>query len=208
MGAQNVWMYESMAMLAQLGYISLSKDITDKLMLGQPLDESQQEAFYKHSEVGYKLVSKIPRLEDVALAIRYQNKGFDGSGFPEDGPEGSELPVGSRILKIALDYERFEKLGGSAESALAYIHEHQARYDPRIFKYFVQSLGDARQLTLEHVGLMALKPGMVFAEDVMTDQELLLVSKGQEVTECVIDRFYNFSRHHKLPEQFGVYVSH
>ncbi|WP_315983154.1 hypothetical protein [Aliamphritea spongicola] len=118
------------------------------------------------------------------------------------------MPVGSRILKIALDYERFEKLGGSAESALAYIHEHQARYDPRIFKVFVQSLSDARQLTLEHVGLMALKPGMVFAEDVMTDQELLLVSKGQEVTECVIDRFYNFSRHHKLPEQFGVYVSH
>ncbi|MBN3560590.1 HD domain-containing phosphohydrolase [Aliamphritea spongicola] len=208
MGAQNVWMYESMAMLAQLGYISLSKDIIDKLMMGQPLDDNQQEAFYKHSEVGYKLVSKIPRLEDVALAIRYQNKGFDGSGFPEDGPEGSELPVGSRILKIALDYERFEKLGGSAESALAYIHEHQARYDPRIFKVFVQSLSDARQLTLEHVGLMALKPGMVFAEDVMTDQELLLVSKGQEVTECVIDRFYNFSRHHKLPEQFGVYVSH
>ncbi|WP_315983153.1 HD domain-containing phosphohydrolase [Aliamphritea spongicola] len=87
MGAQNVWMYESMAMLAQLGYISLSKDIIDKLMMGQPLDDNQQEAFYKHSEVGYKLVSKIPRLEDVALAIRYQNKGFDGSGFPEDGPE-------------------------------------------------------------------------------------------------------------------------
>ena len=153
-GCMNPWLC-----LRSWVYISLPKDIIDKLMMGQPLDDNQQEAFYKHSEVGYKLVSKIPRLEDVALAIRYQNKGFDGSGFPEDGPEGSELPVGSRILKIALDYERFEKLGGSAESALAYIHEHQARYDPRIFKFFVQSLGDARQLTLEHVGLMGAEAG-------------------------------------------------
>lgn len=208
MGSHSLWMYEAMAMLAQLGYITLPKTIIDKLMMGQPLDEDQQFEFYKHSEVGFKLVSKIPRLEDVAQAIRYQNKGYDGSGFPEDNLCGNDLPVGARILKIALDYERFEKLGGSAESALAHIHENQERYDPRIFKFFVQSLGEARQLTLEHVGLMGLTPGMVFAEDVMTDQELLLVSKGQEVTECVIDRFYNFSRHHKLPEQFGVYVSH
>lgn len=207
MGAHNLWMYESMAMLSQLGYISLPRDIIDKLQMGQPLDEDQQAIFVKHSDVGYKLVSKIPRLDDIAQAIRYQNKGYDGSGFPEGGIAGNDLPIGSRILKVATDYERFEQLSGSAESALAHIHEHLELYDPRIFKFFVKSLGDAQQLVLEHVGLMGLKPGMVFAEDVMTDQELLLVSKGQEVTECVIDRFYNFSRHHRLPEQFGVYIT-
>ncbi len=204
-GAKNIWMYESMAMLALLGYISLSQVILDKLSIGEVLTEEEESEYSMHSEVGFNLINKIPRLEDIAQVIRYQNKCFDGTGYPNDEVKAREIPLGARVLKMALDYERFEKTTGSSAKAVAKLHEHQDRYDPKIMPFFLNALQKSQVAIVEVVTLHSLKAGMVVATDICTPDGMLLVSKGQEISESVLNRFNNFKKQKKLPESFSVY---
>lgn len=206
MGVDNTWKYEAMAMLSLIGYISLPKNIIEKISQGLPLDPDQQALYLRHSEIGFKIIDKIPRLEEISKVIKYQNKCFDGSGYPVDDLQGNQIPIGARILKIILDFDLLEKIHKSSTVAITKIEESCEKYDPKVLTYFIKSLENSKNLSKKPTTLAGLAIGMILAEDVLTDNELLLVSKGQEITECVIDRLYNFSRHHKLPEHYIVYI--
>lgn len=205
MGAENTWMFESMAMLALVGYICLPDDLLEKVSKGDLLTDDQEAEYVKHSEVGFKLIQKIPRLDDIAKVIKYQNKHFNGAGFPKDELAGKDIPIGSRILKIALDYERFNHITGSIDEALAQLEKHQERYDPRIKKVFVEYLYTHRRESVIEVNLFSLEEGMVVAEDINTPQGTLLVCEGQEITGSLINRLTSFGRKKQLPSMFRVY---
>jgi hypothetical protein len=83
-------------------------------------------------QIGYNLLSHIPRLESVAVAVLYQNKNFDGTGFPLDGVSGEEIPIGARILRILQDLVADESAGVSKARALEKLTHFPVRYDPRV----------------------------------------------------------------------------
>jgi len=65
-----------------------------KLLLGE------YELMKAHSEIGYKIVSKIPSLERTALYVRHHHERWDGEGYPL-GLAGNEIPFGARIIAVA-----------------------------------------------------------------------------------------------------------
>ncbi|MEH6442769.1 MAG: HD domain-containing phosphohydrolase [Oceanospirillaceae bacterium] len=205
MGAENTWMFESMAMLALIGYISLSDELLAKISSGNILTEDQEDEYFKHSEVGYQLINRIPRLDDIAKVIKYQNKHYNGGGFPKDEMEGKSIPIGARILKIALDYERFNHITGSSDEALLHLEKHKERYDPKIKNIFTDCINNSRRESIIEVNLLGLEQGMIVAEDIYTQQGALLVCKGQEITESLINRLFCFDRQKQLPAKFSVY---
>lgn len=205
MGAENTWMFESMAMLSLIGYIGLPDNLLEKVTSGAILTEDQEAEYVKHSEVGYKLINKIPRLEEIAQVIKYQNKHFNGAGFPQDELKGKDIPIGARILKIALDFERFSDITLSSEEAISQLDKHSERYDPKIIKHFIESLNEHREKRILELNLLGLEEGMIIAEDVLTPQGTLLVCKGQEITGSVINRFFSFDHQKQLPTHIYVY---
>jgi response regulator RpfG family c-di-GMP phosphodiesterase len=64
-----------------------------------------------HPAGGRDLVAKIPRLEGIAETIAYQQKGFDETGTPSDSVAGTRIPLGTRLLKVALDYNTLKWTG-------------------------------------------------------------------------------------------------
>ena len=46
------------------------------------LSEQEQQTYYRHAELAAELISHIPRMAPIAEIIRYQEKGYDGSGAP------------------------------------------------------------------------------------------------------------------------------
>ena len=208
MGSENTWIFESMAMLSFLGYISLPDSLLKKISNGHILTEDQEAQYLRHSEVGYKLISKIPRLEEIAQVIKFQNKHYDGGGSPSDELSARDIPMGARILKIALDYERFSNITYSNEGALLQLEEHVERYDPKILKLFIESTSVFRTENIIKVNLIGLEEGMIIAEDILTTQGILLVCKGQEITESLINKFSNFDKQKQLPLSFLVYPDH
>ena len=61
-----------------------------------------------HPRIAADLVGNIPRLREVAEIIAYQEKRFDGGGLPPDGASGGRIPLGARVLKVALDFDTLE----------------------------------------------------------------------------------------------------
>jgi response regulator RpfG family c-di-GMP phosphodiesterase len=94
------WQLEIGCMLSPIGYVTLPADIAAKWTAGQPLSEKEQQTVSQLPAAGKRLIGNIPRMEDIAEIVYYQDKGYDGSGFPEDETKEEDIPRGARILKI------------------------------------------------------------------------------------------------------------
>src|SRR5690606_24559269 len=89
------------ALLADLGKAGVRPAA---LVKAAGLDEVERDSLRQHPLRGASLVAALPDLEDVALAIRHQHEKWDGAGFP-DGLRGERIPLASRILAIATNYD-------------------------------------------------------------------------------------------------------
>src|SRR5246127_1639473 len=54
----------------------------------------------EHSFLGYKVLQKIPFLQEASEIVYAHQEKFDGSGYPR-GLKGEEIPLGARIFSIA-----------------------------------------------------------------------------------------------------------
>ncbi len=100
-GAQN-WELDAAVLLSQLGCVNIAEDTLEKFHRGEDLDANERAALAGHPLLGADLIEQIPRLQRVAKIVLYQNKAFDGSGFPIDDIKGEQLPRrGPRSLRCA-----------------------------------------------------------------------------------------------------------
>ncbi|MBM3236437.1 HD domain-containing protein [Candidatus Poribacteria bacterium] len=67
----------------------------------------EQEKFEKHPELGADLVAKVSMPEEVASAIKYHHKEYNGGGYPEDGVKGKEISPLARIIAVACAFDRY-----------------------------------------------------------------------------------------------------
>jgi response regulator RpfG family c-di-GMP phosphodiesterase len=200
------WELDVAAMLSQIGCVTLPPRTLDRLHLGEPLGPEELKMFEMHPSVGRDLVAKIPRLEGVAEIIAYQEKGFDGSGVPADSRRGREIPLGARILKVALDFDTFRSGGLTEEAAVASLFRQPERYDPDVLNA-LQGIAEKSECHIvREIGLRELTDGMIFAGDVRTTTGMLLVCKGQEATQSLCQRLLNYSKHAPIREPIRVLV--
>jgi len=203
---KRVWEYEIAAMLSQIGCVTIPSDTLEKAYNGKKLAPEEAEMFASHPEVGRELVANIPRMEGVAKIIAYQQKGFDGTGFPVDDVVGTDIPQGARILKIALDFEAAKWRGMSELDAMAELSKHADEYDPKVLSAFEATVGIGSQLERQDISVRELVAGMYLAEDVRTTGGAVVVAKGQEVTPSLCHRVKNFARRSDIAEPICVFV--
>ncbi len=200
------WECEIAAMLSQIGCVTVPPDTLDKIYHGQPLTPEESAMFEGHPSVGRDLVANIPRLEPVAEIIAYQQKGLDGSGSPSDSPAGNELPLGARILKVALDYDSLTWSGLGEVDAIVELRKWSDRYDPEVLAALEVLADFAESFEIQQVRMSDLTTRMALADDVTTISGTLLVSKGQEVTTSMRQRLMNFARDGQVQEPVRVLV--
>ena len=119
LGEEEMWMVEIAAMLSQVGCVAIPEETLARLYRGEQLSRNEAEEFAAHPLVGRDLLKNIPRLEGVAEIIGYQEKRFDGTGTPPDARRGKSIPLGSRILKVALDFDALVSTGSTHAMAVA-----------------------------------------------------------------------------------------
>ncbi len=175
LGCEEVWAVEMAALLAPIGRIALptravqasgNRALVDALLAAVP-------------EVGARLLQPIPRLEGVARIIRYQAKGYDGSGTPADEVQGDALPLGSRILRVLWD---FSELDASRRSHTVTLEELRLRpkpYDPAVLEALGDLLAFAPPIPLiQGCRLRDLRAGMTLASDIQTEDGGLVLPTG------------------------------
>jgi HD-GYP domain-containing protein (c-di-GMP phosphodiesterase class II) len=191
-------------MLSQIGCVTIPPDTLEKFSRGEPLSRSEAEMIQSHPAIGRDLVANIPRLKEVSRIIAYQQKCFDGSGGPNDNAVSEEIPLGARILKVALDYDAARWGGRDDIDAMTQLAGHPERYDPQVFTALRAVVGIQESWQSTEIALKELVPAMSLAEDVRTVDGTVIVAKGQEVTRALCQRIRNFARHRKIEEPICV----
>jgi response regulator RpfG family c-di-GMP phosphodiesterase len=206
LGIKDTWRLETAAMLSQVGFVILPQETLDKLYRGEELKGEEQQLFDTHPVITADLLRNIPRLEEVARIIEYQEKHFDGSGKPENDVNGEDIPLGSRILKAVLDVDMLNTGGTSKKEALTQMKTREGWYDPKILHTVEMALGVKQSYQVISVGVADLKGGMILGEDVTTKQGKLLISKGQEVSQPLVQRLRNVAEVTRVKEPIRVIV--
>jgi response regulator RpfG family c-di-GMP phosphodiesterase len=192
LGIEARWEVEVAAMLSQIGSVTLPSDVLERHYFGKTLTHSERISIERVPRVSGRVVAGIPGLEEVDRILNALNLRFDGQGVGPDAPSGVEIPWGARALKVILDLDVLETRGCTPQAALEAIRERTGIYDPDI----VEAVAGMRQIELQNrrvveVEVTAVLPGMVLAEDVRTVQGLLLVARGQEVSDRLVERLRN-----------------
>jgi response regulator RpfG family c-di-GMP phosphodiesterase len=202
----DAWKIETAAMLSQIGCIILPENVLNKIYIGQNLTEEESQLFNMHPSIASDLLSKIPRMEEVAEIIAYQEKLYDGSGIPHDQRKGKDIPLGARILKVALDFDMLVTSGFSKGKALGRLEERSGFYDPSALTSLKEIIGIESKYEIRSVSVKELKEQMILNEDITSRDGLMLMSKGQEVSRTMIKRLSSFSYTTKIKEPIKVLV--
>jgi len=192
LGVENGWQIELAAMLSQIGCVTISQETLSRFFRGEQLSRSEHQRWVNHPIHAYELLREIPRLETVAEIVKYQEKRYDGGGFPPDPVAGEEIPLGSRILKVALDFDLLASAGHSRELALAEMTDRHKWYDPHVLAALHRVLAVERVHVIRRVPVAGLIDGAILAEDVLSIRGTLLCAKGQEVTPTMRARLNNY----------------
>ncbi len=180
------WEVETASMLCLLGFIFLPDNLIAKVDKGKELSELDKQTYYRHAELASELISHIPRMAPIAEIIRYQEKGYDGSGAPYDDVMGSKIPLGARMLKVLLDFDRLSEDDTPKKDSLARMKRHANLYDLRVLQALEEILGDDVKYEVKTIKLLGLRKGMYLMSDIMIThggKQIKALAKGQVVTE-------------------------
>ncbi len=206
MQVEQPWQIEIAAMLSQIGCVTVPSETLEKAYRGATLHAQEVQMLDAHPGIGGDLIRNIPRLEEVARIVTYQKKCFDGSGVPSDDVRGADLPLGSRILKAATDYDALKWLGRAEHDALAELRKRAHLYDPAVLEALEAVAASGQTFEIREFALCDLKPHAVLAEDVRSPQGCLLIGKGREITPSVHRLLRNYARKQGLEDQIRVRV--
>ncbi len=182
----NAWKIETAAMLSRLGCIAVPSETLERHFSGQLLSKPDQLMLDAHPEVAYRLLSRIPRLEDVAEIVRRQTA-------PGDETASHEVVVGAEVLRLALALDRRLLLGESVLMALHQLQQAQPAHRPALLAVLRDYQPEAAEAVVHVVKLRQLLPEMVLDQDVKSSSGRVLVSKGTEVSFALIEKLRRFA---------------
>ena len=197
----DAWQVELAAMLAPVGRMTLPPEVAAKAAAGIPLNAIETDMVQRVPEVGSMLIANIPRLDEVARIILYQNKRFDGAGFPPDSTRGDNIPIGARILYLVEHMRTAEREELDRQAALARLAVDPGRIDPALLQAAIKTwcgVDSAAELAPHRIRNLKswreLKPGMELKTALKTKDGSVLLAPGQTITRAHQERLANLDR--------------
>jgi hypothetical protein len=120
---------------------------------------------------------------------------------------GREIPLGARLLKIALDLDELLTRGVPRSQAISLLESRVGDYDPDLLATLAAMVRAESALMVREVTIVDLAAGMVLAEDLFSDAGVLLLSKGNPITSALTRRLEATIMHGRTPKMIRVLVS-
>ncbi|WP_182867887.1 HD domain-containing phosphohydrolase [Rhodopirellula sp. JC639] len=197
----NQWQLEIAAMLSSLGCVTLPTEVLEKKLDGGSIAVEEERQFAKHPKLAADLLKAIPRMEQVSRIIQLQNVDIDVASV-----DGIPVPIESRVLKLAIDFDFKERFCDSPLHALNELKENRAAYDPTFFAALEDFVKRERNFHHVKLNFHEVVQGMVLAEDIRCQTGTLLMSKGQRLTGSAIRLLENFYKNKSLSGPLKVIV--
>ncbi|HYN97608.1 MAG TPA: response regulator [Pilimelia sp.] len=184
----DAWQVEMAAQLGEIGAITLPPTVIDALQGGVPNSEAEAEMLAALPRLADGVLARIPRLEPVRGIIRTQ--------LPTDrdpmAPMAADAPAPARLLQAVREYDALVHRGVPVDLALATLtarRTHEQEMVTALAKVAGMRLPNeaVREITVDD-----LTVGHELADDLHNAKGLLLVSRGQVITERLLVRVRNF----------------
>ncbi len=191
------WKLEIACSLVSIGQVAIPSELTARKRQGEVLSPEEQSVFEQAPATGRNLIANIPRLAGVAEIVNLQDRGFDGTGFPADGPRGNDIPLDARLLKILKDLAEAAAGGDLTKSAFAELEKRKSQYDPVLLakvRTCLDALGRVAPATSVEVPLAALRAGQQVLSDIRLANGHLILAANTRLSVAQIERLRNLRK--------------
>ncbi|MCB1473079.1 MAG: response regulator [Rhodobiaceae bacterium] len=207
---RKAWSLDIAIMLSTLGEAMLPAELRAKSERAEALSEAEMALVERAPEVACKLISNIPRLDDVATAILYRDKAFDGSGFPRDAIAGTDIPYIARILHVLRALLAVSADRRPDAAAFDKLSRMQNRFDPELLRqaracFLEDASRPLTRIVTTSVDVGGLRAGDTAVDPIKTQNGDLALSAGTQLTTATVERVRQF--HHVRPLAEPIRVS-
>jgi CheY-like chemotaxis protein len=199
LGIANTLKYELAGMLSQIGIVAVPQDIVFKRFRGADLSPEEAQIYRMHATVATTLLSQIPRMNEVVEIVGNQSDCFAEL-------DKSSLSEGAVLLNLCLEYDDLDQLGVDKEAAIQTLSERWAKTSPQVFKGFEETVYSDDGYLPKLILFKELQAGMILRQDIFDDNKILIMAKGQEITEIARLRLSKMRESYKLPDKLNVLV--
>ncbi len=212
LGIASTWDLEIAALLAEIGLVTLPPVLREKIRTNQALSTNERQLIDRIPEFSARLLGSIPRMEPVAQAVLYQNKNYDGSGFPSDGVCGAEIPLGARVLKVVDSAVRMHRKGIPVTDAIRALLAGPERYDLAVARALssCSSALNTKPKTatagMRRLPLGELAHGQLLLADIVTQEGTVLLVAGTTLNSTQLQRVRNIATLSRVIEPIAVDV--
>jgi len=132
----------TVGLLHDIGKIAINENVLNKP--GKLTDDEWKE-IRRHPEIGYRILSTVNDMAEMAEYALYHHERWDGKGYPK-GLKGKQIPFVSRIITISDAYDAMtsERSYRSALPEDVVINELQKnagiQFDPELVSVFIEKL--------------------------------------------------------------------
>jgi response regulator RpfG family c-di-GMP phosphodiesterase len=191
------------AALSKIGRVVVPVEVRDRAKGGERLTIAESRMLERVPEVGHRLLAHMPEFSSVAKDVLWQDKRFDGTGFPFQTRVGSAIPLGARIIHLMQDVLEHEAAGLGRAAAIAVCEEDVGHYDPEILE--AAKLVFVRETQVERLLMLGeLQVGMVTRSDIKDGAGRTLVAAGMVITDALLQRLNYFHEIRGLQQPFEV----
>ena len=135
---------KTVGLLHDIGKIAIEENILNKP--GRLTVEERKE-IERHPEIGYRILSTVNDMAEMAEYVLAHHERWDGRGYPK-GLKGEEIPLQSRIITIADSYdamisERSYRSALPEEVAIKELKVNSGiQFDPELISIFIEKVLD------------------------------------------------------------------
>lgn len=157
----------------------------------------QLKEFKKHPILADHMLLSVDYLHDAGRIVRQHRERWDGRGYP-DGLQADEIDIEAQLLSLAVDFivmvREYERKGeeGLDQAKIDIAKRFGQHYLPslaRPFEISCEIYKDSRHSPYEEiVKLVDCTEGKTLTRDLQSKGGVLLVTKGTELTEKLLDR--------------------
>jgi CheY-like chemotaxis protein len=195
----DAWRFEIAALLCMVGCVGLPDATLEQVRTQGVSAPTDQQAFDEHPHSAHRLLSGIPRFEEVAEMIKLQVPG-------RYADPTTDVERGGALLRIAIAIDNALERGQALSDALL----EAGRKLPAGQLALLDTLSDFRAglaaSTVRALRVAQLTIQMQLEEDVRTKAGVVVVPKGRELSTVLLERLSKFSTAGTLVEPIRVRV--